>query len=273
MMKKCVITMVGLMLILGMGTTAMALDNGTYDMWGTLTYDGTFADGNTTDCSLDAAGLPCPSSVNVCIQDLDVTNDHITSNAGAPSYGIALGILNGTKLTMDFDGAGPVDLSVGASSADDFLAELNVGSTAGGACSGSEQPCVSSMSAGMVEPGGDAGTVTGQIPIEVADFPVLTPPMCSGGQGQYPVGSLTTETATAKVSNESGANQISVTGSGLSGLDMTLVGALTGYRATVAGIVVGQDSMVTRTFTLHMCQRSGSESCIPATFACPAEND
>jgi len=275
MMKKISTVTLGLTLILGMATAALARDDGTYDMWGTLSYDGTYANGNTTDCSLAANGLPCPSQVNVCIQDLNVSSDHITSNGAAPTYGIAMGILDGDPLDMDFDGAGPVDLTVGSSGADDFLADLVVGSTAGGACSGEAQPCVSSVTAGMVAPGGGAGTVTGKIPLVVADFPILAPPMCSGGQGQYPEGSLTTETATAKVSNESGTNQtISATGSRLSGLDLTLVGALTGYRATVAGIVVGQDSMITRTFALHMCKRTSSGvSCIPGSFSCPAEND
>lgn len=277
MIKRLAITVLGLVLIHGMGSTSMAIQDGTYDFYGTFSLEGYYADGVGTNCALAVNGLPCPSSVAFCIKDLDVTSNVITSNIGTPHYGIAMGILDGTPLDLDYDGAGPVNLTVGSSSADSELNSLNVGESGGGSCSGAmAASCVNSLSRSMVAPGGDSGTVIGAIPYATPLDPT-TFPLCAGGLGSYGDPVLTTENAEARVSNENASNQsLSDTGSGLAGSDptysLTLVDPSTVFRTTIGGIPIGTDVFGFNTFEGTLCRRTAG-TCIPVEFSCPAEDD
>ncbi len=212
-MRRLLYPVLSLVLILGMSSMAMAqLSNGTYDFYGTYSMDSHDADGAGQACALALNGMTCPSTVNMCIKNLVVSGGgtQIDSGDPAPYYGIAVGKLVGTLLTFDPDGVGPVDLTVGSTSADDILTILSVGDSGGGSCAGYDAAaaaCVNSWATSNVAPGGGAGTVTGDIPITDTVNEQTNYPSCAGGLGTYGQVDYTTETAEAQVSNENGAGQ------------------------------------------------------------------
>jgi hypothetical protein len=274
MMKRIVLPTCIVMLILGIGSLAEAIDDGTYDFYGTFSAEAYFADGVGGDCALALNNMTCPSTANFCIKNLDASSNVITSNDPGPHYGIGMGILDGIFDT-DFDGTGPVSLTVGGSGADDTVSFIDVGST-GGSCVG-PVACVDSASKGMEAPGGDAATVTGEIPFWDDQLP-STFPQCAGGDGSYDPQLVTSETARAKVTNENGPDQtFTATGAGLSGSDPTyslkLVSPTSAMRTLVGTIEAGIDVVGMRTFEGTLCRRTGGETCIPVEFTCPAEDD
>ncbi len=275
MMRIIMIAVFILNLSVGLASMAAAINDGTYDFYGTFSTEAYFADGVGGDCALALNNMTCPSTTNFCIKNLDVTSNVITSNDPGPHYGIAIGIFNGT-IDADYDGTGAVDLTVGASSADDAAASINVDPGGGGACAAAAA-CVNSLVTGMEAPGGAATTVTGEIPFWDDQTPT-TFPLCAGGTGAYGIQPVTTETGEARVTNENGNNQtLSDTGSRLSGSDPTyalrLVSPISVMRTTIGPIVVGTDVMGMRALNGTLCRRTGAGTCIPGGFACPAEDD
>jgi len=272
-MRRRLIPLLSLLLILGMSSMATAqLTDGTYDFYGTFSMDMHYADGAGQACALEDNGLTCPASSNICIKNLVVSGGgtQISSGDGAPYYGIAIGKIVGSLTTFDPDGARPVDLSVGATSADDILTSINVGS-AGGSCAAAAS-CVNSWSTSMVAPAGGTGTVTGDVGFVDVTRPT-TFPSCAGGTGAYTWLDYTTETAEAQVTNENGSGQsISQSGSRLSGGSLVLKSPDAIMRTQIGPIVVGTDVLGIVTIAGDFCQPAGS--CIPneATY-CPAEND
>jgi hypothetical protein len=278
-MRKVLFLILSLVFILGMSRTGMALDNGTYDFYGTLYMDGHAADGGTQECALTVNGLSCPSSTDFCIKNLDVTGNVVTSNDGGPHYGIAVGILKGTVQDIDFDGVGAVSLTVDATGNVDTLQTMVVGDDGGGgSCSGGEvgaaAVCVTSLNAGMQSGTAGSGTVTGEIPVTFVGEPT-TYPSCTGGLGVYPGANVTTETAEVNISNENGQNQTrSESGSRLSGLDMTLAESKPVFRTTILGVPIGTDAFAAVIWEGTLCKRtSPTVSCIPGGVTCPAEDD
>ena len=274
MMKRIVAPTCIVMLILGFASFAEAIDDGTYDFYGTFSAEAYWADGVGGDCALALNDMTCPSLVNFCIKNLDASSNVITSSDPGPHYGIAIGIFD-ALLDTDFDGTGPVSLTVGGSSEDDSVSFIDVGTMAC-ACVG-PAACVKSSSKSMQAPGGDAATVTGEIPFWDDQLP-STFPECGGGNGSYDPQLVTSQTAYAKVTNENGVDQtLSVTGSGLSGSDPTyslrLVSPTSAMRTTIGPIVAGTDVVGMRIFEGTLCRRTSGETCIPEGFACPAEDD
>ena len=152
MMKRIVTPTCVVMLILGLGSFAEAIDDGTYDFYGTFSIEAYFADGVGGDCTLALNNMTCPSLTNFCIKNLDASSNVITSNDPGPYYGIAIGIFDGL-LNTDFDGTGSVSLTVGGSSEDDTLSSMDVGTT-GGPCApvAPVLPCAPETPCGPVEP-------------------------------------------------------------------------------------------------------------------------
>jgi hypothetical protein len=272
-MKRLAIPFLAFVFIFGMSSMATAqLSDGTYDFYGTFSIDMHDADGAGQACSLAVNGLSCPSTTNMCIKNLVVSGGGTQISSGDPSpyYGIGIGQMVGTLMTIDPDGGRPVNLTVGSSSADDILTNIDVGE-AGGSCAAAAA-CVNSYSTGFVAPGGGTGTVTGDMGIFDASKPT-TYPLCAGGNGTYGLIDFTTETAEARASNENGANQsISQTGSRLSGSSLVLKQPEAAMRFQAGPIVVGTDIIGINTVSGTFCQPAGS--CIPnEAIYCPAEND
>ncbi len=277
MMRMIIIAVFIFNLSIGLAPMAEAIDDGTYDFYGTLSVDAYFADGVGGDCALALNNMTCPSTTDFCIKNLDATSNVLTSNDPGPHYGIAIGIFDGL-VDADYDGTGPVSLTVGASSADDIIDAINVGTSGGGSCAGAPAAtCVNSFSKSMQAPGGDAATVTGEIPFWDDQSPI-TFPLCASTSGTYDPQLVTSETGEARVTNENGANQsLSDTGAGLSGSDPTyslkLVSPNPVMRTTIGPIVVGTDALGMRIFEGTLCRRTGGGTCIPGGFTCPAEDD
>ena len=275
-MKRLAIPFLALTLILGMTPMAMALDDGTYDFYGTFSVDWHYADGVGQACALTAGGLSCPSSANFCIKNLDVTSNIITSNEGSPYYGIAVGKMVGSLVTLDFDGDGSVNLTVDDTGNADSLTSM-ITDIIFGPCI--YNPCVHSWSTSIEPPTGGSGTVTGWIPVlgpgvgQPSEFR-----QCPFDSGSYGSPELTTETAESEISNEFGWNQTrSESGSDLVGSGpwtMTLKNPHATHRTNLGGIYLQTDVLSINTWDGTLCIRSSPDtSCIPGGFTCPAEAD
>ncbi len=278
-MKRSAVTVFALMLILGMNPMAMALDDGTYDFYGTYSVDSHYADGSSQECALTSGGMACPSSADFCIKNLQVSSNSITNGEGEPYYGIAIGKIVGTLVTLDYDGSGPVNLTVDDTGDADVVTSLDVESIPG--LCGIPTACVNSWAWGRQAPNGELGTVTGAIGITGfvnGEAQPETYPSCSGGTGSYAPTDNTTETATGVISNEQGDNQErSETGSKLVGSDpvytFTLKHCAATLRTMIGGIPFGDDVFTSHTWDGTLCRRTDGSSCIPDTFPCPDEND
>lgn len=283
-MKSSAVTSFALMLILGMNPMAMALDDGTYDFYGTYSVDSHYADGAGQACALASGGMTCPSSAGFCIKNLQVSSNSITNGDGEPYYGIAIGKIVGTGVTgvtLDYDGSGPVNLTVDDTGAADVVTSLDVGSMPG-LCS-IPTGCVNSWAWGRQTPNGEPGTVTGAIGITGfvnGEAQPETYPSCSGDTGFYEPTDNTTETATGVISNERGDNQErSETGNKLELVEsesvytFTLKHCAATLRTIIGGIPFGTDVFTSHTWDGTLCRRTDGSSCIPDTFTCPAQDD
>ena len=91
-MKRLAIPVLALMLIFGMNKTTMALDDGTYDYYGTFYFDPRTADGSDT-CAAEQFNEDCPITASFCITNLVVATDGGTQTITGPDaepYGVAV---------------------------------------------------------------------------------------------------------------------------------------------------------------------------------------
>jgi hypothetical protein len=258
-----------------MNSMAMAISDGTYDFYGTFSFDPHFADGGTYECGNTQLGLDCPAGVKFCINNLGVTDNEISSNITEEPYGIAIGNIPDVPFVgeLDYDGNGPVALTVDDTGNANVETTMDVSPPQG--CGGA---CVSSYTTDKVAPGGSTGTVTGQIPyieahqpVDFADCPSLS------AKGSYGSPAVTTEEATSEIINELGTNELSDTGVKLDGegpYTLTLKAPHTLFRTAIGGITLSQDAMTIVTWEGTLCERTSPDtSCIPVEFGCPAEDD
>jgi len=252
-----------LMVVLGMGSMAAAIEDGVYDFYGALSMDGYYADGAGKACAMTDAGHTCPTTTDFCIKNLDVTSNVITSIDTGPHYGIAAAKVTGGLLPIDMDGVGPVSLTVDDTGNADLIWTMVVGES-GGSCAGvnAAAMCVTSLSTNRQAPAGGSGTVIGAIPVVEASFPP-TYPSCTGGEQAYPSYDDTTETATAIISNENGSNQtIEESGARLSGstppYTLELVDSTSTYRTMIGPIPLGTDLFAIAKWSGTLCKRSSA---------------
>ncbi len=261
-MKRLSIPLLAFLLILGMNSTATAIQDGTYDWHGTFSFDPRNADGNDT-CTVTQFGETCPATVPFCITGLTVETNGgvqtITGPATAP-YGVNIGVISGVlPVTIANVGNGQINLAVGTTG-DGTTTSMSVGEVdTGGSCAGAAAlvPCLHSWSTTSPSSSGAPGAVvTGQIPLLDATRPTAATG-CAGGSVPYGQIEFTTETATAEVTNELGLHTYSnpISG-GLSGNSLTMSAADAILRTTIGSITLGSDQMVILTFEGTLCDAS-----------------
>jgi hypothetical protein len=261
-MKRLTIPGLILALILGMCSTAMAISDGTYDWYGTFSFDPRDADGNST-CTAAQFGESCPLTANFCITDLTVATNGgiqtITGPAGAP-YGINVGAITGLPITIANEGNGQINLTVGTAG-DDVTTSISVGTVdTGGSCAGAAAlvPCLNFWNSNSPSSsGGPGAVVTGEIPIIDGTRPTAGTG-CAGGVVPYGQIEFTTETATAEVTNEVGLQTyLNPISGGLSGNSLIMSAPDAVLRTTIGSITLTSDSMVILTFDGTLCDASG----------------
>jgi len=261
-MKRRLILVLSLVFILGMSSMAMAISDGTYDWYGTFSFDPRSADGSSS-CTATPFGETCPLTANFCITGLTVATNGgiqtITGPATAP-YGINVGAITGLPITISQQGDGQVQLTVGTAG-DDVTTSISVGTVdTGGSCAGAAAvvPCLHSWDSNSPSSsGGPGAVVTGKIPMVDATRPVAATG-CAGGGIVYGQIEFTTETATAEATNELGPQSYSnpISG-GLSGNNLIMSAPDAILRTTVGPITLGSDQMVIMTFDGTLCDASG----------------
>jgi len=260
-MRTRLIPVLSLVLILGMSSMAMAISDGTYDWYGTFSFDPRDADGNST-CTATQFGESCPLTANFCITDLTVATNGgiqtITGPASAP-YGINVGAITGLPIAIANQGNGQIQLTLGTAG-DDVTTSMSVGTVdTGGSCAGAAAlvPCLNFWNSNSPSSsGGPGAVVTGEIPIIDATRPTAAT-ACAGGGIVYGQIEFTTETATAEVTNELGLQSYSnpISG-GLSGNNLTMSAPDALLRTTIGSVTLTSDSMVILTFDGTLCDAS-----------------
>jgi hypothetical protein len=281
-MKKLAIPLFTLMFILGMNSMAMAIDDGTYDFFGTYFTEQYDADGKDPHaCTLAKNQMSCPETALACIESLVVSTDGgtqtITSGLGCDEFwGVAIAIQEGLVTDIDPDGIGPMTLTVGETGVDEMLSTLESDTMEAGC---GEAPCIDIHTYGY-DPDGDpgvAGTVKGTLGMGSNVNPDQDP-LCAGGTHTYLMGTYTTGQIEVEVDNDNALNQILTS----SGSPLTPAGDDYTLKLITPNIRVGgtlltityDDTMGWNGLDGTLCQRTSAEtSCIPEGFTCPERDD